>query len=317
MALKKILKPKSLKKNATIGVVSPASRPTDESRYKKGIDYLINLGYNVVESKHVLQEYGYLAGKDENRAQDLNLMLNDSQIDAIFCSRGGYGTPRIINDLDFEAIRKNPKVFVGYSDITSINLAILAQTGLITFSGPMVAVEMGKGIDPFTEDNFWKTLTSQEKLGLLNNPVGQKLEVYKQGKAKGRLIGGCLSLINTMMGTPYFPDFDGAILFIEDIDEEPYRVDRYLAQFKMAGILDNIAGLVIGQFVDCDPSDPDKPYLNLSQIFDDYFSDLNIPIIANFAYGHVAVKNTMAVGVEAELDTEKGGLIISESAVSS
>ncbi|MDW7680865.1 MAG: LD-carboxypeptidase [bacterium] len=309
------LKPKPVKQGATIGVVSPASRPPDDEKYKCGIEYLRKLGYRVVESRHVLDQHGYLAGKDQDRVQDLNLMFQDDQIDAIICSRGGYGTPRIIDQVDFNLINSHPKVFVGYSDITSLSLAIWQTTGLITFSGPMVAVEMGKGIEPFTEKSFWKALTSVEPIGKLKNPDNAPLKVIGPGKARGRLLGGCLSLINVLMGTPYLPDFEEAILFIEDIDEQPYGVDRYLAQMKMAGVLDQISGVVLGQFVDCTPTDPEKPSLKLEQIFEHYFSDLKIPVLANFAYGHVPVKNTLPIGAMAELDTENGGLFITEAAV--
>ena len=221
----------------------------------------------------------------------------------------------IVQYLDKKIIRKNPKIFVGYSDVTSLGLALLKKSGLISFSGPMVAVEMGKGIDPFTESMFWQTLKSTDPIGILENPANLPIKVINPGKARGRLLGGCLSLINVVMGTPYCPDFNNAILFIEDIGEEPYAVDRYLAQFKMAGILDQISGLVLGQFVDCVSKEPDKPSLKLDQVFDDYFSDLNIPVLANFAYGHVPVKHTLPTGVKAELDTDRGGLIITEGAV--
>lgn len=310
-----MLKPKALKENATIGVVSPASRPSDEEKYTKGIQYLKAQGFQIVESKHVLDSHGFLAGRDNDRADDLNLMFKDSQIDAIICSRGGYGVPRILDLIDFQSIKENPKIFVGYSDITSLNLAIWQQARLVTFSGPMVAVEMGKGIKTFTEDNFWRTLKSDNPLGLLSNPINNPVKIYHPGKAVGRLLGGCLSLINTIVGTPYCPDFTGAILFLEDIEEEPYRLDRYLAQLKMAGIFDKITGLVLGQFVDCVPGEPEKPFLTIEQIFENYFGNLDIPVISNFAYGHVPIKHTMPVGILAEIDTEKGGLFIKEGAV--
>jgi len=309
------LKPFALSPDATIGIVSPASCPADEEIYRQGVRYLNQIGYNVVESDHVLDRRGYLAGEDDDRVDDLNKMLNDPGIDAVFCSRGGYGAPRIIDQIDFEALRKNPKIFVGYSDITSMNLAIWEKTGLVTFSGAMVAVEMGRGIAPFTEQYFWKLLTSVESIGLLSNPPGLAIQVFNPGKVGGKLLGGCLSLINVLLGTPYCPDFKDAILFIEDIDEEPYRVDRYLAQLKLAGILNEVAGIVIGQFIDCDPKDPEKPSLELDEIFQDYFGPLDIPIITNFAYGHGTIKHTMPVGVQAILDTDQGGLIITESAV--
>ncbi|MDZ7332167.1 MAG: LD-carboxypeptidase [candidate division KSB1 bacterium] len=309
------LKPFQLTKNSTIGVVSPASCPADEVQYRQGIAYLESLGYRVVEAAHVLDRRGYLAGNDLDRANDLNAMFRDPHIDAIVCSRGGYGTARLLQCLDYEALGRNPKIFVGYSDITALNLAIWQQTGLVSFSGAMVAVEMGKGIDPFTELHFWRALTSTDPIGLLTNPENNPIQVYHPGKATGILLGGCLSLINVLLGTPYCPDFRGAILFIEDIDEEPYRVDRYLAQLRLAGILDQVAGVVVGQFTECDPRDPEKPSLTLSEIFDDYLAPLNVPIITNFAYGHGSVKHIMPIGVKAILDTELGGVMIPESAV--
>jgi len=310
------VKPIHLSKNRTIGIVSPASCPLDEQIYRQGVDYLKKSGYNVVEGQHVMNKRGYLAGKDVDRVSDLNQMFQNPGIDAIICSRGGYGAPRIIDQIDFEAIRGNPKIFIGYSDITSLNLAIWQQTGLVTFSGSMVAVEMGRGIDPFTEYHFWKMLTTVAPPGLMENPPDNPIEIINSGRAEGRLLGGCLSLINVLLGTSYRPDFKDAILFIEDIEEEPYRIDRYLAQLKLAGILDQVSGIVLGQFIDCIPGEPEKPTLAIEEIFEDYFSPLKIPVITNFAYGHGPIKHIMPIGVHSVLDTDRGGLIVTESAVS-
>jgi muramoyltetrapeptide carboxypeptidase len=309
------IKPIRISDDATIGIISPASCPPDEEIYRQGVNYLKNLGYNVVESEHVLSKRGYLAGNDVDRVNDLNQMFYDPRINAIICSRGGYGAPRIIDQIDFEAIQQNPKIFIGYSDITSLNLAIWQKTGVVSFSGSMVAVEMGKGIDQFTENYFWKTLTSIEPIGILPNPDNVPIKVFNHGKSEGRLLGGCLSLIDVLLGTPYCPEYNDAILFIEDIDEEPYRVDRYLAQLKLAGILNQVSGIVVGQFIDCEPKDPEKPSLELDEIFQDYFGPLNIPIITNFAYGHGPIKHIIPIGVHAILDTDQGGLRITESAV--
>ena len=309
------IKPARISNQRTIGIISPASRPLDEAIYRQGTEYLMKLGYKITPGDHLLNQRGFLAGTDEDRVNDLNAMFRNPEIGAIFCTRGGYGTPRIIDQIDFDAIREQPKILVGYSDVTALNLAIWKKTGLITFSGPMVAVEMGRGIDPFTEQSFWDTLTQINPRGILTNPVDMPIQVFKPGRAEGRLLGGCLSLINVLLGTPYCPDFDGAILILEDIDEEPYRVDRYLAQLKLAGILDQVAGIVLGQFIDCTPKDPEKPTLTLDQIFEDYFGALNIPIITNFAYGHGSIKHTIPIGVQAVLDTSQGGLIITEGAV--
>lgn len=310
------MKPLRIYDEATIGIVSPASRPLDDKKFQQGVNYLQKLGYKVIQSEHVLDRRGYLAGEDHFRAEDLNAMFRNPEIDAIICSRGGYGTPRIIGQLDFEAIKNNPKIFVGYSDITTISLAIWQKTGLVTFSGPMVAVEMGNNIHEFTSANFWKMITSPMPAGLLKNPDNVPLKILKSGEARGRLLGGCLSLINVLFGTQYCPNFDGAILFIEDIEEEAYRVDRYFAQMKMAGILDRVSGIVLGQFIDCEAKDKSKPSLKLDEIFHDYFDRLNIPIIQDFAYGHGPIKHTIPVGAEAYLNTEQGGLFITEGAVS-
>lgn len=309
------IKPLPLTKGATIGVISPASRPLDETAYRQGLEYLRQLGYSIVESEHVLSRRGYLAGGDDHRANDFNAMLHDSNIAAIFCSRGGYGTPRLLDRIDYNALIANPKIVVGYSDITALQLAIWAKTGVITFSGPMVAVEMGRGIDPFTESSFWTALSSGRSPRLLTNPLDNPARVMKPGRAAGRLLGGCLSLINVLLGTPYCPDFDGAILLLEDIDEEPYRVDRYLAQLRLAGVLDRVSGIVLGQFIDCVPKDPEKPSMTIDEIVNDYFDGLSIPILANFAYGHGGVKHTVPIGINAILDTAQGGLLLTENAV--
>lgn len=309
------IKPRPLTPGATIGIVSPASRPLDEAPYRRGLGYLRQLGYSILESEHVLFRRGYLAGDDDDRASDFNAMVQNPQIGAIFCTRGGYGTPRLLDRIDYDALQARPRIVVGYSDITALQLAIWAKTGVITFSGPMVAVEMGRGIAPFTEASFWSALSPLQSPRLLINPIDNPTRVMKPGRAEGRLLGGCLSLINVLLGTPYCPDFRGAILLLEDIDEEPYRVDRYLAQLRLAGVLDQVSGIVLGQFIDCEPRDPEKPSLTVTEIFDDYFGSLNIPILTNFAYGHGGVKHTIPIGSHAILDTAQGGLILTESAV--
>lgn len=309
------IKPRPLTPGATIGIVSPASRPLDEAPYRQGLGYLRQLGYSILESEQVLFRRGYLAGDDDDRASDFNAMLQNPQIGAIFCTRGGYGTPRLLDRIDYDAILASPKIVVGYSDITALQLAIWAKVGVITFSGPMVAVEMGRGIAPFTEASFWSALSPSPSPRLLINPIDNPARVMKPGRAAGRLLGGCLSLINVLLGTPYCPDFSGAILLLEDIDEEPYRVDRYLAQLRLAGVLDQVSGIVLGQFIDCVPREPEKPSLTVTEIFDDYFASLNLPILANFAYGHGGVKHTIPIGSRAILDTAQGGLILTESAV--
>jgi len=315
--MKKLIPP-SLSPGDLIAVISPASPPYGEKsqQYHKGLVYLQERGFHIREGRHVLNEYGYLAGTDEERSEDLNEALRDPEVRAIICSRGGYGTPRILHRIDYQAVRKDPKILVGYSDITSLQLALHAQTGLITFSGPMVAVEMGKGIEPLTEDCFWRMVMSTRRVAMRARVQGFQPVIYHKGIAAGKLLGGCLSLINPLIGTPYQPDFSGAILVIEDIGEDVYSIDRYLVQMRYAGILHQIAGLVLGQFLDMESeADSSKPSLNLDQVIREHTHDLKIPIIGNFPYGHNDVKYTLPLGCSVRLDANRAVVTMLEPAV--
>ncbi len=311
----KIIKPKALKKGDTIGVVSPASKPGNEENYFKGIKYLEQLGYSVKSGKYNLSIHGYLAGDDDARLEDLNKMFADPEVKAIICSRGGYGAPRILHRLNYDLIRKNPKIFVGYSDITALNLGLLARAGLVSFSGPMVAVEMGQGIHNFSEKSLWDCLTNANNQIVLKNPNDIKIKIIKEGKAEGHLIAGCISVFSAILGGSYMPDLEGAILVVEDIGEVPYRLDRYFAQMRLAGILDKINGLILGQFIDCVPSENGTSSLTTEEVIQDYTKDLDIPVIANFAYGHGSVKLTLPIGVNAEINTATQSVRILENPI--
>ncbi len=312
-----ICRPLPLERGDLIGVISPASPPKPEKhdQYHKGLAYLRELGYRILEGKHVLDQYGYLAGVDENRAADLNDMFRNPEVKAIICSRGGYGTPRLLDLIDYEAVRKHPKILVGYSDITSLQLALYAQTGLVSFSGPMVAVEMGKGILPFTEKNFWRLVGKSARMTMKALAGEYEPHLYHSGVGEGRLLGGCLSLINPLIGTPYQPDFSGAILILEDIGEDVYGIDRYLVQLRYAGILDQLNGLIFGQFLDIESAEKTEPTLTLEQVLEKYTRDLNIPILGNFPYGHQDYKYTMPIGCRVRLDADLGTLRLLEPAV--
>lgn len=305
-----VIIPKRLEKDDTIGVVGPSS-PMIKERLAKGIRYLQKCGYRVKLGKHVYDEHGYLAGIDSARAHDVNQMFLDPDVAALFCTRGGYGTPRLLDLVDYQVIRNNPKIFVGYSDVTALQLAIFAKTHVVTYSGPMVAVEMGKGIHPFTETHFWR-ITTKPEAGTMLEGYHNPLKRYKRGKAEGVLLGGCLSIICTLLGTPFLPDFRNAILFLEDIGEEPYKIDRHLTQLKLAGILDQINGIVLGQFEDCEPK-TQGPNLTLEQIIQDLTSDLDIPIVGELPYGHIDEKYTLPIGVQVYVDGENGYLEILEN----
>ena len=315
MSTNRVLKPSRLKKGDTIGVISPASKPGDEKKYYQGVKYLEKLGFKVVNGKNVLKQYGYLAGADDERVDDFNEMFRNPDIDAIFCSRGGYGTPRMLDRIDYDLVKKKPKIFIGYSDISAINLALFHKAGLVSFSGPMVAVEFGSGIQNYTAENLWNIISNSENIKKLLNPDDVKLSILKHGIAEGVLIPSCFSVLHGMLGSPYMPDFKGAILVLEDIDEEPYRLDRYLASLKHSGVLSSISGLIFGQLIDCESKDVSKPSLTVNEVINDYINNLDIPVISNFAYGHGAVKLTLPIGVKARIDTSQNSISIIEKTV--
>jgi len=310
-----IIKPPRLRKGSIIGLVAPASTPSTEEIIEKGAAYLEQLGYRVKFGKHIRNTHGYLAGTDEERAADLNNMVRDKDVKAIFTIRGGYGTPRILQTIDYRSLKQNPKIIVGYSDITALQLAIFRKIGLVTFSGPMTGVEMWKGIDPYTEENFWRLLTSTKKIGVLKNPIDEPLKILKHGKAHGQLLGGNLSLLASLMGTPFLPKLRSSILFLEDVEEAPHRIDRMLVQLLNAGVLQELAGLVFGKFTNCNPANPSEPHLTIDQIQKEYAEKIRCPIIANFQYGHIQRKLTIPIGLQTTLDTIRNQITVMESAV--
>jgi len=306
-------KPTALQPGDTIGIVTPGS-PMLVERLEKGLDYLQQKGFHPLLGDHVYDSRGYLAGKDRDRARDLLAMFANPDVKAIFSSRGGYGTGRLLELLDYDLIARNPKIFLGYSDLTAIQLAIWKHTGLVTFSGPMVAVEMGLGIDPFTETFLWKTLGPEVADDLFPGLEGKELHTLYPGKVRGTLLGGCLSVLVSLLGTPHLPDFTGTILILEDVGEEPYRIDRYLTQLRSAGILDRVAGVVLGEFLDCAAKEG-QPTLSLEEIFADFFGPLRVPVVSGFPYGHGPQKFTVPMGVEVELDATDGSLHLLEPPV--
>lgn len=310
-----IIRPAALKPGDLIGIVAPASAPSTQEKIDKGAEYLERLGYRVKLGKNVRAVRGYLAGSDEERAADINEMFADKKVKAIIAVRGGYGTPRILHLLNYSIIKRCPKILVGYSDLTALQLAIFKKTGLVTFSGPMSGVEMWNQIDPFTEEHFWSVVTATQKSGPVVNPDGIPLQTICKGKASGTLLGGNLSLISSILGTPFAPSFKYSILFMEEIEEECYRFDRMLCQLRLAGIFKEIKGILLGELTDVKASDKTKPYLTAEQVVDDYLGHLPIPVMRNLSYGHIPRKLTMPVGIEARMDTEAGTLEFLETAV--
>jgi len=310
-----VVKPNRLKKGDVISLVAPASAPASRERIEQGVKYLERLGYRVKVGKHVEAQHGYLAGTDDERLEDLNGAIRDRETRAIFTLRGGYGTPRLLPHVDYVALRKDPKIIVGYSDITALQLALFARIGLVSFSGPMVAVEMWNTMDAFTEEHFWRLLTSPKKIGPLVNPPGHETHAYGKGSVTGRLVGGNLALVVSNLSTPYSPSFKDTLLFLEDVDEAPHRIDRMLIQLRNAGVFEKVNGLILGTFIDCIPSDPSKPHLTVPQVLDEFVRSMKIPVLTDLQFGHTSPKLTIPIGVNAKLSAVGNRVEILEGAV--
>jgi len=308
-------KPQRLRKGDAIGIISPASSPDDLGRINKGVTYFEKLGYQVEVGKNVGKYSGYLAGTDEERVEDLHAMFADKKIKGIVCVRGGYGSPRLLDKINYRLIKKNPKIFVGYSDVTALQLAFFRRANLVTFGGPMLAVDFHSEVNPYTEENFWRTVTSTKKIGKVRLPENETLLPLTGGKAEGEIIGGNLSLVLALLGTPYFPKMKNKILFIEDVDEAPYRIDRMLNQLAIAGILGKISGVLLGEFTECEEKDQEKKSLKLEEVLQNYLGDLNIPVIKNFPHGHRKANLTIPFGISTKINAEKGYVEFLESAV--
>jgi muramoyltetrapeptide carboxypeptidase len=302
----KIIKPSRLQKGEVIGIISPASSPEDLTRIESGVHYFESLGYKVEVGKHVGKIHGYLAGTDEERTEDIHSMFKNKYVKAIICVRGGYGTPRLVDKIDYRIIRNHPKILVGYSDITALQLAIFQKTGMITFAGPMPAVDFYNEVNPYTEDIFWTLLTSKKKIGRITFPEDEKLYDLVRGMTSGSIIGGNLAMICSLMGTPYFPSFKNRILLLEDTGEAPYRIDRMLNQLKLAKVFEHVKGVILGAFVDCKELDPSKRTLTLGEVIDDYFGNLSIPVVYNFQHGHLKNFITVPIGLKIKLNALRG-----------
>ncbi len=291
--------PPPLRRSGTVAVAAPASAPLDDARFQAGLDALRARGLTV-EAARDLAPHGFLAGTDAERLAELNALLRRDDLDAIFCARGGYGTLRLLPDLDYGAARTHPKIIVGYSDITALHLALFAKAGVPGLSGPMVAPDWS-ALDPASEALFWHL--AEGGTGEIVGPGGEALEGVRPGTAEGVLLGGNLVLLTSLLGTPYLPDLRGAVLFLEEVGEPPYRVDRLFAQLKLSGVLDHLGGLVLGAFTGAEPP-PDRPSLSLGDVLDHYTAALPYPVARGLVYGHLRPKSTLPVGVRARLEVE-------------
>lgn len=308
------LLPRRLQPGDTIGLVSPANATYEREPIAIATEALQALGFKVKESPALRARYGQFGGTDAQRAAAVNEMFADDSVAGIVAMTGGSGCNRIVDKLNYALIRRKPKYFGGFSDLTCLVNAIHQQTGLVTFHAPVAASEW----NAFSVAHF-KALVMEGQAPLLRNPTGERgdnlvqkedrIVTLRGGKAHGPLIGGNLAVLSSLTGTPYFPDCRGAILFLEEINEYIYRVDRMLSTLRLAGALDQLAGVVIGKFTKCEPGDG-YGTLTLDEVFDDYFKPLNIPVYRGAMIGHIRRKFTVPVGAEAEIDADAGTLQI-------
>lgn len=308
------VRPPRLRPGDLIGLVAPASPPDSDTRIQESVRYLERLGYRVALGEHVRKRHGFSAGTDEQRAADLNAMFRDTRVRAIFALRGGNGCCRLLRQLDYRAARRDPKIVVGYSDLTFLQLALWRRSRLVTFSGPMPAVEFWKDPDPWTEEQFWGLLTSRAATRTLPHPPGQPPTCLRPGRAEGPLLGGCFSLVMSLFGTPFLPSLRGALLFLEDVREERHRIHRMLTQIDNAGLFPRLAGMVLGQFTKAGP-EPGEPNASLPELLAETLAAFPGPVLGGLAYGHIPRKLTLPQGVRARLDTRRGSLQLCESPV--
>lgn len=293
------LQPNRLQKGDTIGIISP-SGPYREGQLEKALPFLKKLGLNYKIGENCHKRWGYLAGSDEERLADLHAMFADPDIKAIICARGGYGAARITDKIDFELLKNNPKILWGYSDITFLHTAIGQQNQLVTFHGPMLASDVAG--DDFAAFSAKMFLQLFEPTALCYDESISALHVVSEGVATAELVGGNLSLLANSIGTPFEIDTSGKLLFIEDIGEEPYKVDCMLNQMRQANKLGELAGVIIGDFADA-ASTGDKPSLTLDEVFEDYFKGKPYPVLKGFKIGHCQPHFAIPLGVEATLNT--------------
>ena len=313
------MKPPSLQAGSVIGLVAPASPVPSGKILGRGRTVLEEMGFIVRMGHHVEQRRNYLAGSDQDRAEDLNEMFADPEVDAVFCVRGGYGAARLLDRLDYHALEAHPKVLLGYSDITALELAIYRRIGLVTFYGPMVTTEMAKTFASDTRRRFLAAVTGAEPPEQLSSvPPGNPPVIIRPGLAEGRLLGGCLSVLVTLLGTDYMPSLDGAVLFLEELDEEPYRLDRYLTQLRLSGALSRVSGVAVGQLIDCEPREDRAAYIRSrgsADVLRDRLGDLGVPVLAGLGFGHGRYQATLPQGIRVRLDADEGRLQFLESGV--
>lgn len=293
-----------------IGVISPSSPPRDAKRIMRGVSALMAEGYRVRLGWSVGAHDGYLAGSDNLRASDIMEMFEDTRIRAIFCTRGGYGAARLLGMLDYDFIRAHPRILVGFSDITALSLALYAKAGLPTFAGPMIAAEFAAGMEKTTADALWDMLHSKRKRRIL--PDCGAMGVLREGKSEGVLLGGNLAVLCSLIGTPWLPDFRNATLFLEEVGESVYRLDRMLLQLRDSGLLGKVSGVLLGSFTEIPDDAFNRDFL---QVLNEYLLPLDVPIFTGVPFGHIAEKITLPFGCRVALDTARKEITVLQPTV--
>jgi muramoyltetrapeptide carboxypeptidase len=313
------IKPGRLKKGDTISLITP-SGPASKEQLEKAVYKFKNLGFNIVYKSSVLSRKGYLAGSDQERTDEIHEMFINPGVKAIICLRGGYGIHRILPMIDFELIRRNPKIIMGFSDITALLQAIFIKTRLVCFHGPM-------GVSDFNDYNvnhFQNILMSDSENYTIDsfkfeeNQYSSEFQqfVIKNGTAEGELTGGNLTILSALMGTPFEPDFDKKIVFLEDIDEKPYRIDRMLSHLLLTGKLQKATGILLGVFKGCEIDHvitTKENSLELYEIISDKLSKLNIPSMYGFSFGHIKYVPVFPIGIKARIDIESRNITLLEN----
>ena len=316
-----VIKPKRMAAGDTVMLVAPANATFESVDLQIATESLEALGFKVKAGAHLLDRHGYLAGDDKNRGEDINRAFADSSIDAVVAIRGGWGSARVLPYLDFDVIRRNPKIILGFSDVTALLLSIVGKTGLITFHGPL---GLGQW-DAYSLDYYKRVLLNGEPVTYTNKKdlsprnalvqVEYRTQTITPGKARGRLLGGNLTVLTTILGSPYLPDWQDCIFFCEDVHEELYRIDRMLTQLKLAGVLSKIKGFIFGGCSQCSPGDGNFGALTLEEIFADHIKPLGVPAWSGAMIGHGQPQWTVPEGAQVEIDATAGTLQLLEAPV--
>ena len=305
------IKPPALKAGDTVAISSPAGAVWDPKQAESFSAILRNLGFRIRYGRTLVEHFGYLAGSDKLRADELNSFFADKEVKAVFCMKGGWGCARLLDLLDYETISSNPKVIIGFSDITCLLVAIQARTGLVTYHGPVG----NSGWNDYTTGYLKRILMNNEKVSFLPGPGdGDVPRTIRAGKATGALIGGNLSVLSGMMGSDYLPSWKNKILFLEDTGEEPYRIDRMLTQLDLCGVLKQISGFVFGKCVKCNAEESEKAF-TFNEVLDQHILPLQIPAFSGAMTGHIENKITLPLGILAGIDAAAGTITLLESAM--